>query len=105
MSRCTTAPSSNLSDLSLWERIEREILSRIEILPLDEAEAVRAGDLLALLEAQGNPIGIEDAWIGATALEHALTVVTRNLKHFQRIPGLRTESWWQVGRESENWDG
>lgn len=78
----------------LWERIAREILSRIDILPLGEAEAVRAGDLLATLEAQGEPIGIEDVWIGATALEHRLTVVTRNLKHFRRIPSLLSESWW-----------
>lgn len=78
----------------LWERIAREILSRVEILPVGEAEAFRAGDLLATLEAQGEPIGIEDVWIGATALEHRLTVVTRNLKHFRRIPGLVSESWW-----------
>lgn len=78
----------------LWERIAREILSRVDILPLGEAEAVRAGDLLATLEAQGEPIGMEDVWIGATALEHRLTVVTRNLKHFRRIPGLVSESWW-----------
>ncbi|MEA2162130.1 MAG: tRNA(fMet)-specific endonuclease VapC [Thermoanaerobaculia bacterium] len=78
----------------LWERIAREILSRIDILPLGEAEAVRAGDLLAILEAHGEPIGVEDVWIGATALEHRLTVVTRNLKHFRRIPGLASESWW-----------
>jgi tRNA(fMet)-specific endonuclease VapC len=78
----------------LWERIAREILSRVDILPLGEAEAVRAGDLLATLEAQGEPIGVEDVWIAATALEHRLTVVTRNLKHFRRIPGLASESWW-----------
>jgi predicted nucleic acid-binding protein len=83
----------------LWERIAHEILSRVDILPLGEAEAVRAGDLLAWLEAHGRPIGIEDVWIAATALEHGLTVVTRNLRHFQRIPGLRSESWWQVGME------
>jgi tRNA(fMet)-specific endonuclease VapC len=78
----------------LWQRIAREILSRVDILPMGEAEAVRAGDLLATLEARGEPIGIEDVWIGATALEHRLTVVTRNLKHFRRIPGLASESWW-----------
>ena len=78
----------------LWRRIAREILSRVDILPMGEAEAVRAGDLLATLEARGEPIGIEDVWIGATALEHGLRVVTRNLKHFQRIPGLTSESWW-----------
>ena len=78
----------------LWKRISREILSHVDILPLGEAEAIRAGDLLATLEARGEPIGMEDVWIGATALEHQLTVVTRNLKHFRRIAGLVSESWW-----------
>ena len=78
----------------LWERIASEILSRVNILPFGEAEAVLAGDLLATLEARGEPIGIEDVWIGATALKHGLTVSTRNLKHFRRIPGLTSESWW-----------
>lgn len=78
----------------LWERIAREVLSRVDILPLGEAEAIRAGDLLAALEAQGEPIGIEDVWIGSTALEHRLTLVTRNLRHYRRIPGLASESWW-----------
>ena len=77
-----------------WKRITRDILSRVDILPLGEAEAVRAGDLFATLESQGEPIGVEDVWIGATALEHRLTVITRNLKHFRRIPGLASESWW-----------
>ncbi|HXH95272.1 MAG TPA: PIN domain-containing protein [Thermoanaerobaculia bacterium] len=78
----------------LWKRIRDEILSRVNVLPLGEAEAIRAGDLLATLEARGEPIGIEDVWIGATALEYGLQVVTRNLKHFRRIPGLTSESWW-----------
>jgi tRNA(fMet)-specific endonuclease VapC len=82
--------------IRLWERIAREVLSRVDILPFGEAEAVRAGDLLASLEAQGTPIGIEDVWIGATALVHGLVVVTRNLKHFQRVAGLHSESWWRV---------
>lgn len=78
----------------LWKRISDEILSRVSVLPLGEAEAIRAGDLLATLEARGEPIGIEDVWIGATALQYGLQVVTRNLKHFRRIPGLVSESWW-----------
>lgn len=80
--------------MRLWERIAREVLARVRILPLGEAEAIRAGDVLAALEAQGRPIGIEDVLIGATALEAGLTVVTRNVRHFDRIPGLAVESWW-----------
>lgn len=80
--------------VKLWDRIAREVLSTIEALPLGEAEALRAGDLLADLESRGEPIGVEDVWIAATALENRLTVVTRNLRHFARVPGLRCESWW-----------
>jgi tRNA(fMet)-specific endonuclease VapC len=78
----------------LWERIAREVLSRVRILPVGEREALRAGDLLAALEAAGQPIGIEDVLIGATALAGSLTVATRNVRHFRRIPGLAVESWW-----------
>jgi len=78
----------------LWQRIAREVLSRVQILPLGEAEALRAGDLLAELESAGQPIGIEDVLIGATALVGSLTVATRNVRHFRRLPGLSVESWW-----------
>ena len=78
----------------LWERISREVLARVRIIPFGEAEAVRAGDLLALLESKGVPIGTEDVLIGATALQAGLSVVTRNVRHFDRIPGLKVESWW-----------
>jgi len=79
---------------AIWERISSHVLSRIRILPLGWHEAVRAGDILGALEQRGEPIGIEDVLIAATALEHGLTVVTRNLKHFSRIEGLLAESWW-----------
>lgn len=78
----------------LWDRIAREVLTRLRILPFGEGEAVRAGDLLAVLDSSGTPIGIEDVLIGATALQDERTVVTRNAKHFRRIPGLAVESWW-----------
>ncbi len=61
---------------------------------LGEAEAIRAGHVLATLEASGRSIGVEDVLIGATALVRGLTVVTRNMAHLSRIPGLRVECWW-----------
>jgi tRNA(fMet)-specific endonuclease VapC len=79
---------------ALWRRVTAEILGRLQILPIGWDEAVRAGDLLAVLERRGLPIGIEDLLISATALEHGMTVVTRNLKHFTRIEGLSVECWW-----------
>lgn len=80
---------------ALWERISREVLPRVSILPLGAAEAKQAGDLIAFLESRGASIGLEDVLIGATALVNGLTAVTRNVKHFVRIEGLNVESWWE----------
>jgi tRNA(fMet)-specific endonuclease VapC len=79
---------------ALWKRISEEVLPRVRIVPLGPDEAERAGDLISLLESQGSPIGLEDILIGATALTQGFTMVTRNLKHFERIDGLAVESWW-----------
>jgi len=79
----------------LWERIRRDVLRRVKILPLGEDEASRAGEILADLEMRGVPVGIEDVMIGATALVHGLVVVTRNVKHLGRIRGLVVANWWE----------
>jgi len=55
--------------------------------------AMIAGDLLALLERRGEPIGLPDALIAATALNAGFTVVTANTRHFRRIPHLKVENW------------
>ena len=47
----------------------------------------------AYLEAQGTPIGHPDTQIAAIALANDLTVVTGNVRHFQRVPGLAVENW------------
>lgn len=76
-----------------WRRIRAELLSRVTILGLSENAAVIAADLLAYLERRGEPIGLPDALIAATALESGLTMVTANIRHFRRIPKLRIENW------------
>lgn len=78
----------------LWRRIREELLARVLILPIDGPVAVRAGDLLARLESEGLRIGTEDALIAASGLVYEMTVVTRNLRHFERVPGITAESWW-----------
>ena len=71
-------------DLALWaERILAWFANRI--LPVDAATARRWGHLSASLGNQD-----VDLLIAATALEHGLTVVTRNVRHFAptRVPVL-----------------
>lgn len=43
--------------------------------------------------AEATPIGSHDLLIGAHARSLGLTVVTRNLREFERIPGLKVEDW------------
>ncbi len=78
----------------LWRRLADTVLSRVEILAFGEMEARSAGDLLAALERNGAVIGLEDVLIGVTARIRGLTMVTRNVRHFERIEGLNVESWW-----------
>ena len=80
-------------DQTLWERIRRELLVHIEVLPFGQNEAMLAGDVLAVLQAAGRPVGVEDVQIAATALAGNLTIVTANETHFTRIPNLRVTNW------------
>jgi predicted nucleic acid-binding protein len=45
------------------------------------------------LEQSGSPLDDMDLMIAATALLDNLVLVTNNLKHFQRIDGLKIENW------------
>ena len=62
--------------------------------PLDRASAASAGRLRQALNEAGTPVGPYDLLIAGTALAHDLTLVTRNLREFMRIPGLRVENWY-----------
>ncbi|MBA2591279.1 MAG: hypothetical protein H0U97_03060 [Gammaproteobacteria bacterium] len=45
------------------------------------------------LEEAGTPIGANDLWIACHALSENATLITHNLREFQRIQGLRVEDW------------
>lgn len=63
------------------------------VLPLSDDVVVRAADLYADLYRSGDLISDADILIAATAMVHGLTLVTENVAHFQRIPGLPIASW------------
>ncbi|MFT4040334.1 MAG: type II toxin-antitoxin system VapC family toxin [Thermomicrobiales bacterium] len=69
-------------------RIER-FLAQFTALPVTENVAVRFAEIRATLRRQGRPLADMDLLIAATALEHDLTLVSRNARHFARVPGLR----------------
>ena len=66
-------------------------LARFKVVTFSESAILRAG----ALKKQGLNVGKKDLGIAAIALEHAVTVVTRNRIDFQRVPGLNIEDWSQ----------
>lgn len=69
---------------SLRNWFDRELSPRFveRVLVVDDAVALRWGELQADLEAKGRTLQSIDALIAATALLHRLAVVTRNVSDF-----------------------
>ena len=63
------------------------------IMPLSEAISERAMRLIDR-HAMGDGLQLGDALIAATALEHGLSLLTANLKHFRSVEGLRVEQFY-----------
>jgi tRNA(fMet)-specific endonuclease VapC len=74
------------------QKVER-FLSVIIELPLDRSAAETAARVRIDLESKGTPIGPYDLLIAGHALAQNLTLVTNNLGEFQRVTGLKLESW------------
>lgn len=68
--------------------IEERVLKSLTVLPLDVPVARLYGQLYADLTLRGLPLADADLQIAATAIHHGLELVTGNLKHFERIPGI-----------------
>lgn len=63
-------------------------LDGTNVLPLNEQIMKRFARIRGELRSKGLIIADSDLMIAATAIEHDLTLVTGNKKHFERIPGL-----------------
>jgi predicted nucleic acid-binding protein len=79
-----------------WLRLAQERLwPNMRVLPFDRSAAETYGRLRAALEKAGTPLAEPDLRIASIALTNDLTVVTGNVRHFARVPGLRVENWLQ----------
>jgi predicted nucleic acid-binding protein len=67
------------------------------ILPVSEAIAERWGLLAGQCQLRGRPLKVADGLIAATALEHGLTVVTRNVRDFADL-GVSVFNPWPEHR-------
>ena len=52
-----------------------------------------SADIRATLERAGTPIGNNDLFIAAHARSRGMTLVTGNLREFERVPGVCVENW------------
>ena len=70
-----------------------DFASRLTVLEYGNKAASHYGDIRAVLERKGTPIGVNDLYIAGHARSEGLTLVTDNLKEFERVEALRLENW------------
>ena len=81
---------------SLWARIEQRVLPLVHWLPVDAAVVLAAADMGAKLRRAGTPVEWTDLMLAATASAQGLIVVTRNVRHFDRLPDAQVENWFPL---------
>jgi len=69
------------------------LVARLDVLPLDNKAAYHFGQIRAALYLVGQPLGPYDMMIAGHARATGLTLVTNNIKEFERVPGLLLENW------------
>ena len=65
----------------------------IQVAPLTENAGEHYGQIRAILESRGQPIGNNDLWIAAHARAEGWILVTNNEREFNRVDGLQVENW------------
>lgn len=75
-------------DSKASERVFNRFLRDVTVVPMTRPIMRRFAQLRGQLRAAGNIISDFDLLIAATAIQNNLTLVTRNKRHFARVPGL-----------------
>jgi tRNA(fMet)-specific endonuclease VapC len=70
-----------------------DFVSRLTLLEYGSKAAAHYGNIRADLELKGRTIGVNDLHIAGHARSEGLTLVTNNLKEFERVEALRLENW------------
>lgn len=74
------------------KRLE-QLLAEIDAAPFDQGAARAYGAVRATLSRKGKSLGPLHTLIAAHALALGVTLITHNIKEFQRVRELRIESW------------
>ena len=70
------------------QTIIEQLLAALPCLPLEAQSADRAAEVRRTLERQGLSIGMGDSLIAGIVLDHRGVLLTRNRRHFDRVPSL-----------------
>jgi predicted nucleic acid-binding protein len=83
------ADGVSMRDQARWEGF----VAPFYVLPSNADVSWHYGRAFRHLRDDGRLIGANDLWIAATGLALGMPVVTRNVDHFRRVPGLEVESY------------
>ena len=70
-----------------------KFLSVVPVIPFDDMAARHYGEIRTYLKKNGIIIGANDMLIAAHAKSLNITLVSNNLKEFERVDGLKLENW------------
>ncbi len=96
---------SSITLAELWHGVEKsafpqknsaaltKLLTSLTILPFDDFAAIEYGRICADLQRKGTPIGQMDMLIAAHARAERITLVTNNIREFERVTDLNLENW------------
>jgi predicted nucleic acid-binding protein len=80
---------------AFWETLQNRVIPVVTWLLVTKPIAERAGEVAAMLQRQGRePKDPIDPLLAATAAVHGLIFVTRNVRDFDRVAGIRLENWF-----------
>ncbi len=74
-------------------KLETILLPAVNIVGFDAKAAYVCGRIRAELEKKGTPLDLADLEIASIAIANDFTLVTHNIRHFERIKRLQCESW------------
>jgi len=96
MSACTTSVNAfeiwlgaHLSKKTELVRDTEDFFGQLEVVNFDYESSVEAGRVLADLRKRGEPIEIRDLFVGCICKVRDMPLITRNLKHYRRVRGLK----------------
>jgi tRNA(fMet)-specific endonuclease VapC len=70
-------------------RDTEDFFGQLEVVNFDYGSSVEAGRVLADLRKRGETIEIRDLFVGCVCKVSGMPLVTRNLKHYRRVRGLK----------------